>query len=60
QARAMLDLHQPDLDFVALAAGMGVDGVRVETADQLTEQLERCNREPGPHVIDAVVPALGL
>ncbi|MDH4170915.1 MAG: acetolactate synthase large subunit [Acidimicrobiia bacterium] len=60
RSRSMLDLRDPDLDFVALAGGMGVDGVRVESAEDLTTQLERCNGEPGPHLIEAVVPALGL
>ena len=56
----MLDLHGPDLDFVPLARGMGVDAVRVETAEDLTTQLERANSEPGPHLIDAVLPPIGL
>jgi len=59
KAREMLDLHGPDLDFVALAEGMGVPGVRVDSAEDLTAQLERCNDEPGPHLIEAIVPAMG-
>ena len=60
KAREMLDLHGPDLNFVSLAKGMGVDGVRVETAEDLTAQLDRANAEPGPHLIEAIVPPLGL
>jgi acetolactate synthase-1/2/3 large subunit len=60
KAREMLDLHGPDLDFVQLAGGMGVDAERVDTAEGLTAALERCLAEPGPHVIDAVLPPLGL
>jgi acetolactate synthase-1/2/3 large subunit len=60
KAREMLDLHRPDLDFAAMAQGMGVDAVRVQTADDLVVALERCLAEPGPHLIDAVVPPLGL
>jgi acetolactate synthase-1/2/3 large subunit len=56
----MLDLHGPDLDFVQLAGGMGVDAERVDTAEGLTAALERCLAEPGPHLIDAVLPPLGL
>ena len=57
KARAMLDLSDPDLDFVALGRGMGVDAERAEDASHLTELLERALREPGPHLIDAPVPA---
>lgn len=57
-ARSMFDLSGPDIDFVALAAGMGVEGVRVDTAEDLTTHLERANRTPGPQLIDAVIPPL--
>ena len=60
RARAMLDLHGPDLDFVALAQGMGVDAVRVDTAEDLTTQLEHANGRPGPHLIDAVMAPIDL
>jgi acetolactate synthase-1/2/3 large subunit len=53
RARDLLDLSRPDLDFVALAAGMGVPGVAVETAEEALVALERAQAEPGPHLIDA-------
>jgi acetolactate synthase-1/2/3 large subunit len=55
-AEAMLDLTRPDLDFVALANGMGVDAARSTTAEDFTTQLERAVAEPGPHLIEAVLP----
>lgn len=55
-AEEMLDLTRPDLDFVALATGMGVDAVRAITAEDFTTQLERALAEPGPHLIEAVLP----
>jgi acetolactate synthase-1/2/3 large subunit len=58
RARALLDLGRPDLDFVALAAGMGVPGERVTTADELAAALRRAAAEPGPHLIEAMVPPL--
>ena len=58
RALDLYDIGRPRLDFVALARGMGVPGTRAETAEQLTEQLERALAEPGPAVIDAVVPQL--
>jgi acetolactate synthase-1/2/3 large subunit len=58
RARELLDLGRPDLDFVALAAGMGVPGERVTTAEGLAAALRRAAAEPGPHLIEAVVPPL--
>ncbi len=57
RARDMLDLRRPDLDFVALAKGMGVQASRAETAEQFTKQFERALAEPGPHLIDALLPS---
>jgi acetolactate synthase-1/2/3 large subunit len=58
KASSQLDLAGPDLDFVALAKSMGVPGVRVDTAEKLTEELQRAAAEPGPHLIDAVIPSV--
>lgn len=57
-AKNLLDLSRPDLDFVALANGMGVPATRAHTAEEFTTQLERALREPGPHLVEAVVPSL--
>ncbi|MFI7637687.1 acetolactate synthase large subunit [Nonomuraea sp. NPDC049400] len=45
------------LDFVALAAGMGVPATRARSADDLADQLRRALAEPGPWLIEAVLPA---
>jgi acetolactate synthase-1/2/3 large subunit len=58
RARALLDLDSPPLDFVAIAAGMGVPGVRVETAEEMADALRRAAGRPGPHLVEAVVPPL--
>src|SRR5919107_4880929 len=55
RARQLLDIGGPDLDFVALATGMGVPATRAETAEELADQLRRALAEPGPHLIDAVL-----
>jgi acetolactate synthase-1/2/3 large subunit len=57
-ARSLLDLSRPDLDFVALAAGMGVPAARAATAGEFAAQLRRALGEPGPHLIEAVVAPL--
>jgi acetolactate synthase I/II/III large subunit len=51
-AQRLLDLTEPDLDFVSLARGMGVPAQRVETAEALTAALESSFREPGPSLIE--------
>jgi acetolactate synthase-1/2/3 large subunit len=58
KAASLLDLGNPSLDFVALATGMGVPATRASTAEEFTEALRRAFAEPGPHLIDAVVPPL--
>jgi acetolactate synthase I/II/III large subunit len=56
RAAQLLDLGGPDLDFVALAGGMGVPASRATTAEELAGQLRNALAEPGPHLIDAVLP----
>jgi acetolactate synthase-1/2/3 large subunit len=56
RARSLLDLSGPRLDFVALARGMGVPATSVTTADGLADALGRAAAEPGPHLVEAVVP----
>jgi acetolactate synthase-1/2/3 large subunit len=55
RARAMLDVTGPDLDFAAMARGMGVPSTRATTAEEFTVQLERALKEDGPVLIDAVL-----
>jgi acetolactate synthase-1/2/3 large subunit len=55
KARDMLDLTRPTLDWVKLAEGMGVAGVRVTTAEALADQLALGFREKGPRLIEAVL-----
>jgi acetolactate synthase-1/2/3 large subunit len=56
KALDMLDLSRPDLDFVALAKGMGVPAARATTADEVVTALERGLDDPGPFLVDAVLP----
>jgi acetolactate synthase-1/2/3 large subunit len=51
-ARRLLDLTDPELDFTALAHGMGVPAHRVEKAEDLAAALERSFAEPGPTLIE--------
>jgi acetolactate synthase I/II/III large subunit len=55
-ARDLLDLSRPDIDFTALAAGLGVPASRAVTAAEFAAQLGRALAEPGPHLIEAALP----
>jgi acetolactate synthase-1/2/3 large subunit len=57
KALEMLDLSRPDLDFVSLARGMGVDAARANSAEEFNALFQRAMAEPGPHLIEAVLPA---
>jgi acetolactate synthase-1/2/3 large subunit len=59
KARELLDLTRPAMDFVQLAQGMGVPARRATTAEQFADALRAAFAEPGPHLIDAVVPSIG-
>lgn len=52
--RSLIGLANPTLDFVKLAAGMGVPGKRVERAEELAHEVRRATAEPGPFLIEAV------
>jgi acetolactate synthase-1/2/3 large subunit len=56
KALSMLDLSNPDLDFVALAQGMGVPAARATTADEFTTALERAVAAEGPQLVEAMLP----
>ena len=58
KANAQLDLSGPDLDFVAIGTGFGVPSLRVDTAEALIGALERAVAEPGPRLIEVVIPAV--
>lgn len=57
RALEMLDLARPDLDFVALASGMGVPATRATTAEEFTDQLAAALATPGPNLVEAMLPA---
>ena len=54
-ARRMLDLDNPNLDFVALAKGHGVPGVQVDSLEGLEKMLRIASREKGPRLIELVM-----
>jgi acetolactate synthase-1/2/3 large subunit len=55
RAQGMLDIGRPNLDFVALASGMGVPATRATTAEEFTDQLARAFATPGPALVEAML-----
>jgi len=58
RAARMLDLSGPTPDFTAISTGLGVPATRVSTAEDLDQALRRAYAEPGPHLIEAMVPPI--
>ncbi|MHA6686262.1 acetolactate synthase large subunit [Mesorhizobium sp. A556] len=54
-ASRMLDLVDPALDWVGLAAAMGVEGARAESAEQFSDLLRAACGRKGPFLIEAVL-----
>ncbi|MCX2982955.1 acetolactate synthase large subunit [Halieaceae bacterium IMCC14734] len=58
KAASTLGIGSPDMDFVALATGMGVSAERADSAEAFCALLEQAMSERGPRLIDAIVPSL--
>ncbi len=56
KAASMLDVGKPDMDFAAMARGMGVPAWQVTTADEFNERFEAAMAQRGPILLDAVIP----
>jgi acetolactate synthase-1/2/3 large subunit len=55
KALSMLDLHNPELDWVKLATGMGVEASRAANIKEFESQFESAMRHKGPRVIEVVL-----
>jgi acetolactate synthase-1/2/3 large subunit len=55
RARQMLRIDGPQLDFVALASGMGVAATRVDTPAAFDKALQRALAASGPCLIEVVM-----
>ena len=55
KAMSMLELTHPDLNWVELAAGMGVPGALATTTDEFNKALRTGLHNDGPYLIEAVV-----
>jgi benzoylformate decarboxylase len=50
-----MDLTGPELDFVHLAAGMGVEGVRVERSDAIAPALAKAVAANRPYLVEIAI-----
>ena len=55
KAMSMLDLGNPELNWVSLAEGMGVPAWRVRTAEEFNKALAESLRTAGPTLIEAMI-----
>ena len=55
KALSMLDLHNPDLDWTKLAAGMGVEASRATNIKDFESQFASAIKGKGPRLIEAVL-----
>jgi acetolactate synthase-1/2/3 large subunit len=54
-ARAMLDLHNPEMNWTQIASGLGVEASRATTAEQFAAQYESAMKQRGPRLIEAMI-----
>jgi len=55
KALSMLDLRNPDLDFVSLAQGLGVEASRADTIEAFEDQFAGAMAQTGPRLIELVL-----
>ena len=51
----MLNIDRPDLDWVGLAKGMGVEALRATDCESLERGFEAGLRSQGPYLIELVL-----
>jgi acetolactate synthase-1/2/3 large subunit len=54
--QALTELTNPPIDWAKIAQGFGVPGVTVSTAEDLAGELRKALTEPGPHLIEMLLP----
>jgi acetolactate synthase-1/2/3 large subunit len=55
-SRALFDLGNPDMDWVRIAGGFGVEAARAETMESFADVFAHANSRPGPFLIELVIP----
>jgi acetolactate synthase-1/2/3 large subunit len=55
-SRALFDLGNPDMDWVRIANGFGVEAARAATIESFADVFAHANSRPGPFLIELVIP----
>ena len=53
RANDLIDIGRPDMDFVKMSEGLGVEASLATTADEFIDQFARAMRSQGPRLIEA-------
>jgi len=56
RSRSLLSLDKPVIDFTAMGRALGANAVRAEDNETFVKALKHALAEPGPHVIEAMMP----
>ncbi len=54
-AKSMLDLHNPEMNWMQIASGLGVEASRAATAEQFAAQYELAMKQRGPRLIEVMI-----
>ena len=54
-ADTLFSLDNPQIDFVSIANGLGVEGSRATTAEEFNDQFGAALAKSGPHLIEVII-----
>ena len=60
KATSLLDLTNPEIQWVSISEGMGIPATRVETIGEFQSALQTAIAHKGPRLIEVIVPPLAL
>lgn len=55
KALSMLDLHNPEMNWVKIAEGLGVEASRATTCEEFAAQYGSAMKHRGPHLIEVMI-----
>ncbi|MGB8326103.1 MAG: thiamine pyrophosphate-dependent enzyme, partial [Steroidobacteraceae bacterium] len=55
RALSMLDLHNPEMNWVQIASGLGVEASRATTAEEFAAQYGSAMKHKGPRLIEVMI-----
>ncbi|PCJ17002.1 MAG: acetolactate synthase large subunit [Gammaproteobacteria bacterium] len=55
KSKSLLDLSNPNLDFVSIAQGMGINASQASSAEEFNEQFAEAMNNHGPRLIEAIL-----